>query len=690
MEINTSTFSPAIEDGDYEGIIKDFRTLTREEQIAFFYPLLTSGKGLKTLHDYFKKPGNANPFWVELFVSIDYVLLVTAARVNKAFLNSHFDSLQVLATHPEIYVRRHYTAFCQLRKYEQELFESASHADATIPDTNFDEWLWHMAFWMEYNKAYLWVKDPSGTEHPKWQQYMVWTGNHFLSDYIVKRNGRPLAPIHTNSEEVARKMCSYYQSRMNDDSPNPYFTVFDAWYKWYIFTATELDTYCFDLSFEVLTKDNELVIFAKDTNKFYEWKRNGEKQQTWLTELMDISLAESYKNVKQGEPFSVEQEIERRGIEARMVAEYYYLNEGDDFPIDEVLRTWHNITSSAFAGYVVPLDTAHQSNIPEKWTANVLEICKSGGTKPVLSLSTTELKNVLKQVAPAGTNENKIVSFLRQILIQRPQFLKPEYYNRFNPYVNFFSRPLLELGDEFYYLPAIIGETATGVSLVHNLLAQLTNAKQKHDNKELLAHVRNKHAPLAHVATSQIHKMEEVLAERFVKAGYEKVAYSKEYKVQGITKGEFDCLVYESGVLLIVEIKRTQFRNTLEEAWNEKMMVLDKAADQLDKGINFIRESFGWLQDVFPTMKESFEQLNIKTLIVSTSFEHDHELMNGRHLKVSLYEFDKIQESIDVEGARKMKKNPVDLFYDAFKNNVLWENLPKYNFRIEPIELPLK
>lgn len=685
MESNTNAFSAALKNGDYEGILGNFRSLSREEQRIILYPLLTSGKGFDTLHKYFKRPGNADPFWIELFSAIDYNLLISAIRVNGAFLGSHFDSLASLGKHPELYVQRHYTAFCQLRMRERELFDATSVGEDSLLNISCEEWLWHIAFWMEFNKAYMWVKDQSGAEHPKWQQPLVWAANHFLSDLVCRHNSRSLPLTYTDSKDLPEKMFAYYERAANPEASNAYFKVLDSWYQWYEFMTTCLDTYCYDLNFEVQKRGAWLVFTADEPEKYYQWQDNGLKQQVWLLEQLDLSLEQSDNRDEIIQPpfYSIEREIKRRALEAELVANYYYLSQAPDFPIEQLLKTWHKISGSALGSYVMPLDNAHRSNPPAKWAANVIETCKKSNTRPVISTNIDELKHTFRGVSIAGTDSE--FTFIKRALVQEPTLLKPENYNRFKPFVNFFSKPLLALGNRLCYLPAIAGESSIGVGIVQNLLGELSYALEKFNNKKLHEHTRSRFAPLAKVAKSQTDKMEEVIAGRFSHAGFKDVAYSRKYssKSTGV-EGEIDCLVYESGVLLIIEVKRTQLRGTLEGAWDEKIMSLGKAAQQLDKDVNFLKESFGWLQNVFDDMMESFEELEIKTLIVSTSFEHDHEFISDRHLKVSLYELDKVLDSFDAGSARNMGKNPVSFFYDVLRNNELWKNLPKHTLEKKP------
>jgi len=695
METNISTFISSFEKGEFGEVLASFKTLNREEQIAALSPFLSPYKGLKFLHGYFKKPDNANTFWINLFASIDYKLLISAIRVNRAFIGSHFDTLLSLANHPELYVHRHYITFCQLQKLERELFDSASSGIATLPDVSYEEWLWHIAFWLEFNKAYLWVRDPSGLEHPKLQQHLVSTINHFLSYLLTGKSGHSLTLSVDESKKLTARMFSFYRERINEDSTGIYFEVLDAWYNWYNFTSTCLDTYCFDLNFEVDIKDNKVILFAKDVNKFYQWKDIDEKLHIWLSEHGNLSastLHEKFGNKTGERPYSnIDDEIDKRIIEAQMVADFYYLYPSKDFPIGELLQTWHGITGSSLEKYVVPLDILHQTHPPERWIVNILQTCMAETILPVISISMENLKYIVSKVEQEKTDK-EVFRFIKRVIVQPGESLKPINYNRFNPHIRLFRKPLLGLGDRLYYLPAIFGETSTGIGLTENLLAQMSYAQMKYDDKTLPHYIRNTHAPLATVARNQAHKMEEVIAGRFSSKGFKNVAYSREYGVnKNIAEGEFDCLVYESGVLLIIEIKRTQLRVTLEEAWNEKMNILSKATEQLDRGIAFIRDSFGWLQDVFPDMKETFVELEINTLIVSTSFEHDHELMNDRHLKVSLYEFDKTQELIETGKIRESGKNPVTGFYDMLRNNEFWKGLPKHLSEEKPfIELPLK
>jgi hypothetical protein len=229
-------------------------------------------------------------------------------------------------------------------------------------------------------------------------------------------------------------------------------------------------------------------------------------------------------------------------------------------------------------------------------------------------------------------------------------------YDRFRPFVNLFGKPFVNVNGTCMLFNGIMGESNLMTSVLINLLDKNNVWRTKVQKKET-------------------EKMEEKLAGLFEEAGFKQVVFGKLYGEKNFgVDGDLDVVIYEDGVLLCLELKRSKFRVLLDEIWDELRMGILKASQQLDKAERLLKSKLpklreGLLKDL-GIDRDDFSQIRFYNFIVSTSFENDHRLIRDRHLKISLFELEEILKAY----CSGKKKPTLEALITEIACNTFWES----------------
>ena len=126
----------------------------------------------------------------------------------------------------------------------------------------------------------------------------------------------------------------------------------------------------------------------------------------------------------------------------------------------------------------------------------------------------------------------------------------------------------------------------------------------------------------------EINEMEIQFAELFRGHGWQTWA---QYCPDSSEVGEIDLIVYSGNHVLVMELKSSFIKQTVREISEYKMFVLNKAAYQLSRKLEYIKTV--WL----PAQGLVEESVSLHSWIVDTTLEFDHQFI-GRHLKISAEE----------------------------------------------------
>jgi hypothetical protein len=174
---------------------------------------------------------------------------------------------------------------------------------------------------------------------------------------------------------------------------------------------------------------------------------------------------------------------------------------------------------------------------------------------------------------------------------------------------------------------------------------------------------------------------EKSLKNLFKKYGYKVINDEKEKKYRGIDGyeiGDFDLLAYKDGVLIQMELKLTNTRNSYAERklWKDKHLLLAKR--QLDKGLKFIRENPDQLRKIL-NLKEKENIDMIDSFIVSNSFLYDHEKIED-YLKIGYFEVMLVLFYIDT--LYKNNAGNAERFVKCINENFLYSKIEELPLNI--------
>lgn len=181
-----------------------------------------------------------------------------------------------------------------------------------------------------------------------------------------------------------------------------------------------------------------------------------------------------------------------------------------------------------------------------------------------------------------------------------------------------FERPILKMGQTLVQLPWVVG-------LQNNSTAAINNLRRLGMRR---GEVQNE--------TRQI---EAKLGELFKTRGFQVVMNWNPPAEPGGDAGEVDVICARDGVVLVLEVKSSYFRQTTKEAWLYASKTLRKAGLQMSRKVSAVKHALAEQSELSDLLKLKgvSSQTTLHGWIVDTSIECDHQRFNG-FLKVSLEE----------------------------------------------------
>ena len=183
---------------------------------------------------------------------------------------------------------------------------------------------------------------------------------------------------------------------------------------------------------------------------------------------------------------------------------------------------------------------------------------------------------------------------------------------------------------------------------------------------------------------SETDQIELNLAEKLDRIGFQVFC---QYVPSEGNAGEIDLIAMYDNHVIVAEVKSTYIRSSIQEIYEYKKFVLNKASYQLDNKVEYIKRHF---------LSRHFEDINdviIHSWIIDTTLEFDHEYF-GNHLKVSLDEViitsncesefmqKLVDEQFDIEKD-EVKIDPIQ-FLESIEKNTFWsKQLGNYDHYME-------
>ena len=202
-------------------------------------------------------------------------------------------------------------------------------------------------------------------------------------------------------------------------------------------------------------------------------------------------------------------------------------------------------------------------------------------------------------------------------------------------------------------------------------------------NTAMINYVRKLHKNRLELK-SETDQIELNLAEKLDRIGFQVFC---QYVPSEGNAGEIDLIAMYDNHVIVAEVKSTYIRSSIQEIYEYKKFVLNKASYQSDNKVEYIKRHF---------LSRHFEDINdviIHSWIIDTTLEFDHEYF-GNHLKVSLDEViitsncesefmqKLVDEQFDIEKD-EVKIDPIQ-FLESIEKNTFWsKQLGNYDHYME-------
>lgn len=265
-------------------------------------------------------------------------------------------------------------------------------------------------------------------------------------------------------------------------------------------------------------------------------------------------------------------------------------------------------------------------------------------------------KKMSSWIVEGSTNEK--IKKMNQIL----KFWTCDLYD-LNDQATYMQKPFYKIDDFIFQFPSL--------TAFQNLNTAMINYVRKlHKNRLELK--------------SETDQIELNLAEKLEKIGFQVFC---QYVPSEGNAGEIDLIAMYENHVIVAEVKSTYIRSSIQEIYEYKNFVLNKASYQLDNKVEYIKRHF---------LSKHFGDINdviIHSWIIDTTLEFDHEYF-GDHLKVSLDEVI-ITSNCESEFMKKLvgeqfeiEKDEVQIspiqFLESIEKNIFWsKQLDNYDHYME-------
>jgi|GEM_PF-3473695 hypothetical protein len=624
------------------------------------------------LHCYFSKNNVSNQKFISELADMYPKVLIRSIRVNRAFLKfEHIDSLKILHNHSNSYLNNHFLVFTKLAKEEKNYFDEFNNALQKANSLSILEGLSWVSLWFEEKRAEL-FKTQQAYLLPYDVSEFTDAISFFLSYYLHGNKDEISSTNFNEYEDVDVLFKIIPEAKANGFLYNPAWICLDKAYQYLYYQKGTLDTYSFDMNYEVEVSNGVAEVKFIDISKLKRWYIESEKLAYWYnyyryiaTELVNQRISQDPDFIKDTDGIDgwTNYEGAIRSTISHTVAHDYCINESMlwEVPASSLIQSLVGFTVNALGRYVLPMDELNYEN-PNTWLENILtNACFF--EKQSISAMPTRFLNKGNMVATVNNNFENASSYSEQLVdLISNDISNYKFIDRFNPSINLLGKPFIKLNNFYFAFNGILGETNSQINTLTNIM-----------DSNFKAH--------SLVRKSETDKLEKKVQELFYEAGFTQSDCSIIYSDGDIPIGDFDIVVYEKGVMLLIELKRSKFRIHLSDAHNEYENSLVKASEQLNKAQDYISFNFNSCKN------EYFKKLNIPEteflnisfypLIVSTSFENDHTLIRSKHLKISLFELQNILEN----GTENTAGNKLEGLINKILREEYWAHL-NVNFEL--------
>ncbi|WP_419777818.1 hypothetical protein [Malaciobacter marinus] len=462
-------------------------------------------------------------------------------------------------------------------------------------------------------------------------------------------------------EESAIKVIDLISPKKNYDELNRLEDIVKIYKEFHLFKENEISTFCFDDNFAFDLKDKSLNLNVIDISKYNKWLNDNNKIDKFFLYYLEYAVYLS-KELLQENTFGTEENniINKEAfIQARALAlilkEIYgieddlSISDNIAIPIFDTLHSFSNLNIFhkyyCVDNYLKKLESYNWVDAYEKFFCE--GFIQGKQRLPIIIANQYDFSNNSNNGDPLFSKlvRNNVEDFYTYDL-------KKIVSNKKLKVPSIFEKPLLKLDNMVFTFPFLIGLQNVNTSVINNIL--------------------NIHYKRTKFRKDEVQISEKKLATLFEKLGFNVKAnymlpFSEEYEV-----GDIDLICEKDGCLFVLELKSTYIRTSFENIWNYRTSILRKASNQLRKREKLINRL---IEEENKLFLESFNKPNqIFSLIIDTSFEFDHELIND-YLKISMFEI--ISLLIEEDKVLYPHGFRVDSFIKNINENIFWKEVIK-------------
>lgn len=590
---------------------------------------------VQLMHEYFSKNSILNQkFVVELSYSYPDILL-SSIRVNRAFLNHHAPTFDFLKTHQNAYLKDHCTVFTKLAEHEKALFTSFYESMKACSNQEILEVFCWISLWFEEKRASLFIAKNADILmydiHP-----FIEAINFFLSYFLFENRSRinPIEFTEFADVLILAKVLSRAQSKPEGQ---PVWEALNNAFNYQYYLTGTIETYSYDSNYEAEIIGAYAELKFLDPGKIQKWGNENAKIRYWYAYYRDLAEEIVKKKIQQNPKYIVnktgfDHEMNYEGAIretlSNLIAEDFCINESvlGGVPSASLIKFLKGFVANAWGRFVSPMDKLNYRN-PGDWLKNVHSNIIDFGKHEIAS-GPTRLIHKARLIDIANKNIEGSQNYSESLLALISMDVNDiRSINRFNVPINLTGKPFIKMGEWYISLNGILGETNSQT----NILKSILESNFDHHRR---------------VMAKEVEALERKVDLMFEAAGFKHCICTVDYHADNKTFGNFDIVVYESGVLLLIELKRSRVRIKLSDAYDEFINSTLKASGQLDRATDYILKNFDTCKNKYfkklDIKENKASELKIYPLIVSTSFENDHTLIKNKHLKITLFELQNI------------------------------------------------
>lgn len=454
--------------------------------------------------------------------------------------------------------------------------------------------------------------------------------SHFLSWFLRNRN-----EIDEDGFDVEKFQIAILES--SEEKP-PHYDIFLAWLKWNHFVISFVDEFCYEDSVTIYVDENKRIHKEMNKDVYKSYYYNERKLSVYnrfeeddFEELgTNLDLDDNEKKLL--EIIGPVSQRDTRNLFDEFITSAYYEQTKINIEFCHASAQALILPDQLLFNYETKVGFSERKNWKEV-LKNVSYVKPESKTFHRLPLSVANIdlnKNTnpkfMKLTGQTFDDVDKSYNCFTQDALQL-KMSGP--FNRFKEEINLFNALRFKIGNSYYCFPRLNASQRLHTFFTNQVL-------KVHKNK-----IHNK---------SISDEMEAFISKAASEKGFNAISqfrykFLNEHNEQ--VSGEIDAVLWDNKIVLGIEFKHSPLKATLEEINREREITLTTASYQLNRfhrylltGSKDINHQLGIPEAV------NLQDFTYKGLIITTNFEFDHELIDGKYYKISWKEWLWILENL--------------------------------------------